>query len=135
MKIKQFMMFGAALGLSSVLIGAFASHGLKHLLSVKSLGWMTTAASYQMYHALAILAVGVLMMKVGKNSLLLTSGYSFSLGVLLFSGSLYVLALIEMGVIPSLIKGYVVFMIPAGGVALIIGWLSLFLAASKLTES
>jgi uncharacterized membrane protein YgdD (TMEM256/DUF423 family) len=88
-----------------------------------------------MYHALAILAVGVLMMKVGKNSLLLTSGYSFSLGVLLFSGSLYVLALIEMGVIPSLLKGYVVFMIPAGGVALIIGWLSLFLAASKLTES
>lgn len=132
MKIKQFIMFAAVLALLSVLLGAFASHGLKQHLSAKSLGWMMTASSYQMTHALAILAVSILMIKVARNSLLLISCYSFCVGIILFSGSLYVLAFSEMGLIPSSLADYVVFITPLGGLVLIFGWFSLLLAAKNL---
>jgi uncharacterized membrane protein YgdD (TMEM256/DUF423 family) len=125
-KTKNILMLAAFFAMTSVAIGAFAAHGLKHVMQAKQLQWIETASTYQMYHALALLAVAVLMMKVGQSKQLLLVCYSFVLGVMLFSGSLYALAVTQ-------IKSFV-YLTPVGGVFFLIGWLVLIYAASKLSE-
>jgi uncharacterized membrane protein YgdD (TMEM256/DUF423 family) len=126
-KIKNILMLAAFFAMTSVAIGAFAAHGLKNIMQVKQLQWIETASTYQMYHALALLVVAVLMMKVGRSKQLLLVCYSFALGITLFSGSLYALAITH-------IKGFV-YLTPVGGVCFIIGWLFLIYACSKVSEN
>jgi uncharacterized membrane protein YgdD (TMEM256/DUF423 family) len=107
---------GAANGLIAVAMGAFAAHGLRSVLSGEPLGWVGTAANYELWHALALLVVGLLR-RAGPDRRLTVAGWAFLLGIVLFSGSLYLLAL----------RGWpgFAFVTPLGGMALLVGWVSL----------
>src|SRR5262245_13639393 len=85
---RTFLMFGAVLGFLGVAFGAFGAHALKNRLSPEMLGVFETAVRYQMYHALAVLAVAAAIGHIGSARLLVLSGWLFIAGILLFSGSL-----------------------------------------------
>lgn len=113
---RFFLSFAALSGFVSVCLGAFAAHGLKHHLTTESLAIWQTGVQYQMYHALALLAVGLLSQTHASKALKL-SGLAFILGSFLFSGSLYALAL---GALP--ITGMIT---PIGGLSFLLGWVAL----------
>jgi len=114
----------AGFALLAVGAGAFAAHGLKAVLDAHHLALFETAARYQMYHALALLSVGVLATSPQfSRALLKLACLAFCTGILLFSGSLYLLALTGIGWLGAIT--------PLGGMALLGGWLSMILAALK----
>ncbi len=117
-----FLTLGAILGGSSVAIGAFGSHILRSKVNERSLEIFATGVRYQMFHALALLIVAVLLILIeSPSTTLVTSGWLFIIGVVIFSGSLYALSLTgttSFGVVA-----------PFGGLALIVGWISLAVAA------
>lgn len=121
--VRLFIFCAAFFGFSGVALGAFAAHGLKARLSVEHLAVFQTGAQYQMLHALALLGVALLALQV-PGRLLLAAGSLFILGILLFSGSLYLLTLLG---VPRL--GMIT---PLGGVAFLGGWLCLGLAALRM---
>lgn len=115
---------GAICALLAVMLGAFAAHGLKPALNSYQLGIFETAVEYQMYHALALLAVGALASRPGFSPRWLkAAALAFGFGITLFSGSLYALALTGIG--------WLGVITPFGGVAFLFGWLALIIAASK----
>lgn len=124
--MNQFLLIAAVLGGLSVAAGAFASHALKDQLGSRALEIFETAARYQMYHALALLAVAVLLIstKPTTHTSLNVAGIAFIVGITLFSGSLYALSFTNikwLGIIT-----------PFGGVAFLIGWGALAWSAFKL---
>ncbi len=119
---RFFLSIAAILAGLSVAGGAFASHALKERLSERALAIFETGSRYQMYHALALLAIGLLLIRSEvAPTLLNTAGFAFIAGVVLFSGSLYALSL-------SGIK-WLGAVAPLGGVAFLVGWGCLALAA------
>jgi uncharacterized membrane protein YgdD (TMEM256/DUF423 family) len=123
--MKFFIQTGAVLGLLGVAIGAFGAHALKDSLKVSGrLDTFETAVKYQFYHALALVLVGVLLQLAGQDAnatrWLTYAGYSFLAGVLVFSGSLYVLCATGITVLGAIT--------PLGGVMMIAGWAMLFWA-------
>jgi uncharacterized membrane protein YgdD (TMEM256/DUF423 family) len=123
--IRVFLAIAAICGGLSVAAGAFASHALKETLSDRALDIFETGARYQMYHALALLLVSLLLMQVTEgNSLLTWAGISFIVGILLFSGSLYALSFTGVKILGAIT--------PLGGVAFLIGWGCLAIAAFSL---
>jgi uncharacterized membrane protein YgdD (TMEM256/DUF423 family) len=104
---------GAANGFVAVVMGAFAAHGLRKSLAPEALDWIRTGASYQMWHALALLGVAVLC-RSGQSVALQTAGASFFAGTALFSGSLYLLAITGW-------HGFA-WITPLGGAAFLLGW-------------
>lgn len=119
---RIFLAIASALGGISVILGAFASHGLKDKLSERALEIWETGTKYQMYHALALILVALLLSRLSTESTALAvAGYAFIIGVLLFSGSLYALSLSGIKWLGAIT--------PLGGVAFIIGWSCLALAA------
>lgn len=126
MRAKAWLMIGAILGFAGVVIGAFAAHGLKAVLDAEQLQWVAKASQYHMYHTLALLAVALMMSIKGTNKWLQLSAYGFGCGVLLFSGSLYALALSG--------THWLVYLTPLGGLAFLFGWLCLFIAAKNLNH-
>lgn len=121
--IRPFLLFAALFGLTGVALGAFAAHALKSRLTADYLAVFQTGVHYQLIHALALFGVALLMSHV-TGRLLVAAGSLFVIGVLLFSGSLYLLALTGIGKL-----GIVT---PFGGVAFLGGWLCLMLAAWKM---
>jgi len=121
--IRPFLLFAALFGLTGVALGAFAAHALKSRLSADYLAVFQTGVHYQLIHALALFGVALLMSQM-TSRLLVAAGSLFVIGVLLFSGSLYLLALTGLGKL-----GIVT---PFGGVAFLGGWLCLLLAAWKM---
>ena len=119
--MRYALLIGAVLGAVAVLLGAFAAHGLKNTLSVEYLAVLQTAVLYQFIHALALLLVVVLAQQRATRALVVAAG-CFILGVLLFSGSLYVLVLTPFK--PGLIT-------PIGGVFLVIGWCAVAYSALR----
>jgi uncharacterized membrane protein YgdD (TMEM256/DUF423 family) len=118
MKPATTIRLGAAMAAMSVLCGAFAAHGLKHHLDERALAIFHTAAQYQMYHALALIICGLLAEKHPRKSpTLLVASHFFLAGILLFSGSLYLLALTGIGWLGAIT--------PLGGIGFILGWLQL----------
>lgn len=113
--------FAAIFAALAVLIGAFAAHGLKSILSAESLAVMQTGVLYQFIHSLALLLVAVLAQSMPSRALLYASWF-FIAGMVLFSGSLYVLVLTPFT--PGLIT-------PIGGSLLVLGWLSLACSAKR----
>ena len=110
-----FLTIAALLGGLAVAGGAFASHALKDQLSERMLAVFETGIRYQMYHALALLGVGLLLSRAeGGNAWLATAGWAFVAGVLIFSGSLYGLSLSGVKILGAIT--------PLGGVAFIVGW-------------
>jgi uncharacterized membrane protein YgdD (TMEM256/DUF423 family) len=115
---------GAGLALLAVILGAFAAHGLKTVLDSQQLALFETASRYQMYHALALLVVGVMLTNPQfSRSLLKLTALAFILGIILFSGSLYLLALAGVSWFGAIT--------PVGGIALLSGWLMMMVAALK----
>jgi uncharacterized membrane protein YgdD (TMEM256/DUF423 family) len=115
---------GAGFALLAVVLGAFAAHGLKAVLDAQQLVLFETASRYQMYHALALLVVGVMLTNPRfSRSLLQLAALAFILGIILFSGSLYLLALIGVSWLGAIT--------PLGGIAFLLGWLMMMVAALK----
>lgn len=101
-------------GFLAVALGAFAAHGLRNSLSAEMLNTFQTAVQYHMYHALALLGVGLLLMHHPGQSLLRYSGWLFLAGIVLFSGSLYLLSLTGTRWLGAIT--------PLGGTAFLLGW-------------
>jgi|SRR5690606_6331877 len=120
---KLFLLTGSLLGALSVIIGAFGAHALKGTLeSTGRLDTFETAVKYQFYHVLALLLLGLLMSRF-DHKLLNYAGYSFITGIFIFSGSLYILCLTNVGKWGAVT--------PIGGLFLIAGWLLLFFGIMK----
>ena len=124
---KRFLKIAALTGALSVMLGAFAAHGLKNLLSAVNLQVFETAVRYQFYHVFALLAVGILY-KEFPGKLMAWAGNLFVAGMILFSGSLYLLCYVKHASIPLNWLGAIT---PFGGAAFIAGWVMLFLAIIK----
>ena len=120
MRARFFAGSGMLLMALAVMLGAFGAHALRASLNVQQLQTWQTATEYQVYHALALLALGIWMESKSPSRLAQIAGLLLLLGVILFSGSLYLLVLTAtpgLGVIT-----------PFGGLALIAGWLIWFAA-------
>jgi uncharacterized membrane protein YgdD (TMEM256/DUF423 family) len=120
--IQIFISVAALLGGLSVAGGAFASHALREKLSERAIEIFETGARYQMYHALALLLVALLLSRAeAAQSILMASGIAFIVGVVMFSGSLYTLSLTNIKWLGAIA--------PLGGAAFIVGWSCLAVAA------
>lgn len=126
---KIFLISGALLGGLAVILGAFGAHALKAKLSPESLQIFETGVRYQFYHALALLLVALLSDKMNSSSMNFT-GYFFIAGVILFSGSIYLLATREILGIDSW-KSFLGPITPLGGLCFVVGWILLLIAAIK----
>lgn len=124
---KWMLIVAALLGGSAVMSGAFGAHALQGILSERATGWYHTAVTYHATHALALLGAGLLGLHIGDGAgsqWLRYAGIGFTLGVLIFSGSLYTMAftgITKLGMVT-----------PLGGVSLICAWLCLAMSASRL---
>ena len=124
---KGFLKTAALTGALSVMLGAFAAHSLKNLLSPDNLQVFETAVRYQFYHVFALLAVGVLYAAFPGRSMV-WAGRFFIAGMILFSGSLYLLCYVKYHEMPLNWLGAIT---PFGGACFIAGWLFLFVAVLK----
>ena len=119
--MTQFALIAGSLyGLIGVLFGAFGAHALSSRLTAEMQAVWQTAVQYQFYHALALLAVGVLARQGLAGASVTTATICFALGTLVFSGSLYVLALSGVRWLGAIT--------PIGGVLLIVAWIALLVA-------
>jgi len=122
---KVFLIIGTILAGLAVALGAFGAHGLKKLVNADTVGIYQTGVQYQMYHALALLAVGLLAERL-SGSLANYSGIFFIGGIVLFSGSLYLIA--SLRAMNKDVSPAVGIMTPIGGLLFIIGWVLLLIA-------
>jgi uncharacterized membrane protein YgdD (TMEM256/DUF423 family) len=120
---RLWLLLSAFAGFTGVALGAFAAHGLKNRLTPEYLAVFQTGTHYQLVHALALFGVGLLALHM-PGRLVNLAGGAFAVGILLFSGSLYLLTLSGIGKLGMIT--------PFGGVAFLIGWLCLGLAAWRL---
>jgi uncharacterized membrane protein YgdD (TMEM256/DUF423 family) len=120
-RIRQ---IAAIFGTIAVIFGAFGAHALKAQLSISALENWKTAVNYQFVHALALLLLATLP----ANTFIRLSAWFFGIGILLFSGSLYLLSL--SGIL-SINSGSIGPITPIGGLCFIIGWIFLFFSAFK----
>ncbi|MFJ7108112.1 DUF423 domain-containing protein [Pseudomonas sp. NPDC098740] len=122
--LRGFLMLAAFFGFTGVALGAFAAHGLKNRLSAEYLAIFHTGVTYQLVHTLALLGVALLATQI-PGRLITWAGASFAIGILLFSGSLYLLTVTgisKLGIVT-----------PFGGLAFLVGWFCLGLAAWRLS--
>jgi uncharacterized membrane protein YgdD (TMEM256/DUF423 family) len=117
---RTFLLIGALAGFIGVALGAFGAHGLRARLSAEMLAVFETGVRYQMYHALAILIVALAAARL-DGWLIRAAGWLFTVGIVLFSGSLYALALSGITVLGAVT--------PIGGLAFLGGWACLVIAA------
>lgn len=120
---RTFLLLGGLAGFIGVALGAFGAHGLRDRLPPEMLAVFETGVRYQMYHACAILIVGLAAARL-DGWLIRTAGWSFAIGIVLFSGSLYVLALSRITLFGAVT--------PIGGLAFLAGWACLIAAALVL---
>jgi uncharacterized membrane protein YgdD (TMEM256/DUF423 family) len=115
---RVFITIGALSGFLAVGLGAFGAHSLRDRLTLEMLQVFQTGVTYQMYHALALIGVGILLgrFSVEGSTWLTASGWLFVAGSILFSGSLYLLSLTNTSWLGAIT--------PLGGVAFLLGWLA-----------
>ncbi|GGE23635.1 UPF0382 membrane protein YwdK [Marinithermofilum abyssi] len=121
--MKIWIVLGAVNMFLSIALGAFGAHGLDGKISERMLANWQTGSHYHMAHALGLLFIGLLAERWGASSLVTTGGWLILAGIILFSGSLYVMALTnvtKLGIIT-----------PFGGLAFLAGWACVALAAMK----
>jgi len=120
--VRVFLVIAAISGGLSVAAGAFSSHALREKLSEQSLSIFETGARYQMYHAITLLLVALLLsQKQFPQPTLVAAGWAFIAGIAVFSGSLYALSLTGVKVLGAVA--------PLGGAAFMVGWGCLAIAA------
>jgi len=127
---KTFLRIGSLFALLAVALGAFGAHGLKAILDAEQLNTFEIGVRYQFYHALAIVAVGLLSY-FRKVKMLYWAGWLFLIGVVLFSGSLYLLAIKDAF---ELSISWVGPITPIGGTFFIFGWGIFFLSTYQKNE-
>lgn len=124
---KGFLITASLTGAFSVILGAFAAHGLKQNLSQENLQIFETAVRYQFYHVFALFITGILYKDFAER-LLRWAGNLFISGMILFCGSLYLLCYVNHYELPFNWLGAIT---PFGGAAFIAGWMMLFAAVIK----
>ena len=117
---KWLLLLASLSGFTGVALGAFAAHGLRGKLSENLLNAFQTGVSYQLWHTMALIGVAVLLLRSPDSTLLKATGVLFALGIVLFSGSLYLLTLSGIGKLGMIT--------PLGGVLWLVAWLCLGLA-------
>lgn len=123
MSAKLIIIIAGIFGALAVGLGAFGAHGLEATLTANGrLDTYETAVKYQFYHTLALLLTGILLMNINHDYFIWAS-WSFIIGMVIFSGSLYILSLTNITWLGAIT--------PIGGLALIVGWVFLILGASK----
>ncbi len=120
---RIFLMFGAIAGATGVAAGAFGAHALRDKLEPRMLDVFETGARYQMYHALALLAIGLIANR-WPSTLITSAGWLMMAGTLFFSGSLYAMAFTGVRALGAIT--------PIGGVCFIAGWVCVAMAAAKI---
>lgn len=120
---RNVLALAALIGFASVAIGAFAAHGLKHILNHQALLWIDTGVKYQMLHGGVLLILAFTLRQWPKWAAIQWACVSFLLGILLFSGSLYIMAASQIKALGMIT--------PIGGLALLVGWLCLLVASFK----
>ncbi|MGQ7843906.1 DUF423 domain-containing protein [Granulosicoccus sp. 3-233] len=126
---RWMLILASLLGAIAVMSGAFGAHALQGVLDERATGWYDTAVTYHARHALALLACGVMSLVIGKapgSRFIRFAAIGFTLGTLVFSGSLYMMAftgITKLGMVT-----------PVGGLLLIIAWLCLAMAAFRLSS-
>jgi uncharacterized membrane protein YgdD (TMEM256/DUF423 family) len=126
---KGYIKTAAFLGALSVMLGAFAAHGLKNITDEQTISIFNKGVQYQFYHVFA-LALAAILYKTYPNKLINTSGLLFILGIVFFSGSLYVYTYKIIYNLSGL--EWIVYLTPIGGVLFIAGWLCLSLGIKTL---
>lgn len=120
----DFLSIAALLGVLSVSIGAFGAHGLHDLLVRNNrIDTFETAVKYQFYHTLVMVIIGFVLRQYGFNSNLNWACIFFLVGIIIFSGSLYILCLTNIKWLGAIT--------PIGGLAFILGWVYLFIYSIK----
>ncbi|HIQ51991.1 MAG TPA: DUF423 domain-containing protein [Pseudomonas pachastrellae] len=114
---KWLLMLASLSGFTGVALGAFAAHGLRGKLPDNLLNAFQTGVSYQLWHTMALIGVALLLLRGSDSALLKTSGVLFAVGIVLFSGSLYLLALSGLGKLGMIT--------PLGGVTWLVAWFCL----------
>lgn len=114
---KLFILSGSILAFFAVGFGAFGAHGLKSKISAELMETFQTGIQYQMYHALGLILIGLIVQRLENALLLNWAGIMILIGILLFSGSLYILSILGA-------RGFGI-ITPFGGVCFLIGWLLL----------
>ncbi|MEG7380590.1 DUF423 domain-containing protein [Bacillus subtilis] len=121
--MKVFIILGAINALLAVGLGAFGAHGLEGKIPDKYLQVWHTGVQYHMYHALGLFVVAFLADKLSGIGSVTTAGWMMFAGIVLFSGSLYILSLTQISILGAIT--------PLGGVAFIISWIMIIVAAVK----
>ena len=121
---KLFITLASLSGMTAVMLGAFGAHALRERLDDYARGVFETAVQYHFYHSLALLAVGLLAVSQPQTVMLKSSGWLFLIGILIFSGSLYLLSITGVRWLGAVT--------PLGGLAFIAGWACLAATGWKL---
>jgi uncharacterized membrane protein YgdD (TMEM256/DUF423 family) len=124
---KRIILTASIFGILAVILGAFGSHGLKGKIESSDLGVWKTAVEYQFYHVFALIFLS--SFSRFHSRLINIASYAFTLGIVLFSGSLYILSTKAINNISW--TSYLGPVTPIGGILFIIGWLCLFLSTLK----
>lgn len=111
---ERFLLYAAVNGFLVVVFGAFGAHGLEDMLTEAQLATWHTAVLYQMFHVVALLASAMLCYLFPASKSFNRSAYAFQTGIVLFSGSLYLLALTDIS--------WFAYLTPVGGLAFLVGW-------------
>jgi len=122
MKNQTILISGAVFMALGVLLGAFGAHALKNIISPEMLAVYKTGVEYQFYHSLGLLLIGLIGFQV-KSKYLRWSGLFITIGIILFSGSLYVLSISGVKAIGAIT--------PFGGLSFVAGWIFLAIAIIK----
>ena len=120
--MKLFIILGAVNAFIAVALGAFGAHGLEGKIPDKYLATWNTAVDYQMFHAAGLLVIGLLAGKI-TSPLINWSGWMMFIGIIIFSGSLFVLSVTQIKVLGAIT--------PIGGVSFLAAWILMIIAAYK----
>ena len=126
MSSRSILLFAVCSLFLAVALGAFGAHAMKSLVPATGLATWGTAVDYQFYHGLGLLGLGIWSKTVGGNRMVTIAAVSLILGMILFSGSLYVLVISNVSQLGMIT--------PLGGLCWIVGWLLLF-AVARPTSS
>ena len=125
---KRILITASLLGAIAVILGAFGAHGLKKFVDAETIGIYQTGVQYQMYHALALIAVGILAQRF-ENAWIHYAGFFFIGGIVCFSGSLYLLS--SFRAMNKVVPTFIYPITPLGGILFILGWALLLFALIK----